>query len=566
MSMHEPVGTAKGPGESPHEYTFVTPDVEERVRHGEFVYYEAVVDGQVRQVVGRITDRRPLRTYPDVFMANPAVPPAHIAQMLGHGQGQHELFEITVRIIGYYDPVLKDFVNPRLPPRAGRPIFLCDDEMLSHILSTRERGKPGSAWIGSLLSREPDAVPIVIDAGAFTSTHLAIIASTGAGKSYLAGVLIEELLKPYNRGCVLVIDPHGEYDTLQEMTNRPEFQGEDGYRPEVKILRPQQVKVRISSLNVGDYRALLPNLTERQEYILRNALSALRRAHGDKYGFDDLMLAVREQGYKPADEMDEIAEEKPTKYADSVEAVLWRLDAVLRHSSSFNDYQQLPLQELYSPGRCTVLQLNEIDAREQQVIVATILRRLLQARVDAERGQADERSEDYIPYPTFTLIEEAHHFAPASGEVVTTHILRQILAEGRKFGVAVGLISQRPGKLDADVLSQCMTQCILRIVNPVDQARVAESIESVGRDLLLELPALSKGQVIIAGSAVNTPVICRVRRRHTSHGAESKDAPSIWVQYSSEGTRKRRERDHALPVELTQPPKPLGSVMLDDDE
>jgi len=115
--------------------------------------------------------------------------------------------------------------------------------------------------------------------------------------------------------------------------------------------------------------------------------------------------------------------------------------------------------------------------------------------------------------------------------------------------VAVGLISQRPGKLDADVLSQCMTQFILRIVNPVDQARVAESVESVGRDLLKELPALSKGQAIVAGAAVNTPVLCRIRRRITEHGAEDVDAPARWLVWFAEDRASGRERDRALPVE-----------------
>jgi DNA helicase HerA-like ATPase len=115
--------------------------------------------------------------------------------------------------------------------------------------------------------------------------------------------------------------------------------------------------------------------------------------------------------------------------------------------------------------------------------------------------------------------------------------------------VAVGLISQRPGRLDADVLSQCMTQFILRIVNPVDQARVAESVESVGRDLLKELPVLSKGQAIIAGAAVNTLVLCRVRQRVTEHGAEDVDAPARWREWFAEDRAGRRERDLALPVE-----------------
>jgi DNA helicase HerA-like ATPase len=196
-----------------------------------------------------------------------------------------------------------------------------------------------------------------------------------------------------------------------------------------------------------------------------------------------------------------------------------------------------------------VLQLNEVDHREQQVVVATLLRRLLQARMETEKGQAGEKDETYLPYPAFVLIEEAHRFAPASGDLVSSQILKTILSEGRKFGVGVGLISQRPGKLDSDVLSQCMSQFLLRIVNPVDQARVAESVESVGRDLLKELPALSKGQAIVSGAAVNTPVLCRVRRRITEHGAEDVDAPARWLQWFEEQRDQQSERDQALPFQ-----------------
>jgi uncharacterized protein len=225
-------------------------------------------------------------------------------------------------------------------------------------------------------------------------------------------------------------------------------------------------------------------------------------------------------------------------------------------SEIFNDHTNLPLSDLFTPGQCTVLQLNEVAEREQQIIVATLLRRLNQARMDTVRGRATQGSEDYLPYPGFVLIEEAHNFAPANAEIVTTQILKQILSEGRKFGVAVGLISQRPGKLDGDVLSQCMTQCIMRIVNPVDQARVAESVESAGRDLLTELPALSKGQVIVAGVSVNTPVVVQVRKRLTKHGAEDPNAPQEWRRYFDAEHERRRQRDDALPGDS---PRPRGS-------
>jgi hypothetical protein len=74
---------------------------------------------------------------------------------------------------------------------------------------------------------------------------------------------------------------------------------------------------------------------------------------------------------------------------------------------------------------------------------------------------------------------------------------------------------------------------------------VASAIEGVGRDLLNNLPALSKGQVIVAGAAVNTPVICRVRTRFTRHGGESKDAPDMWRQYFSRDKHESRRRTEA---------------------
>lgn len=540
------IGTTKGPGESAHEYTFVTPDVERQLKTGEFVYYETLVEGEVRPILGRVTDRIPLRLYPDSFMADPAVSPAEVAGMLGFLEQQHELFEVTVVVLGYYDPTLGDFINPRVPPESGSPIYIADDEALAKVLSKKQVGDVGSAYIGSLLSRGPDAVPVTLDVRGFTSTHLAIIASTGAGKSYLASVIIEELMKPYNRASVLVVDPHGEYGTLEEMQGYDEFRT-DGYEPEVRVIRPEQIKVRISSLTLGDLRYLLPNLSEKMHYQLGRTYNATRRKYGDKWTLAQFMVTLRagDEDHPVTDpDADLELEEDAT-----IGALVWRVNSVLGHSKIFDDFQHMPLQDLFRPGQCTVLQLNEIDQREQQVIVATLLRRVNQARMDTEKGLAAEGDDNYLPYPTFALIEEAHNYAPANADVVTTGILKTILSEGRKFGVSVGLISQRPGRLDSDVLSQCMTQCIMRIVNPIDQNRVAESVESVGRDLLKELPALSKGQVIVAGSAVNTPLLCRVRGRITRHGAEDPDAPARWQAYFSETAVTRRQRDEALPAE-----------------
>ncbi len=80
----------------------------------------------------------------------------------------------------------------------------------------------------------------------------------------------------------------------------------------------------------------------------------------------------------------------------------------------------------------------------------------------------------------------------------------------------------------------------MRIVNPVDQESLKYGVEAAGRDLLKELPALTKGQVIISGMCVNTPVLCQVRQRLTAHGGETLDAPSLWqAHFQSHRLRER---------------------------
>lgn len=539
QKLKTPIGTVKGPGETLHEFTFIAPDPDRQLKHGEFVYYTAPVDGHERQILGRITARSAVKLFPDTFMADPAVPPHTVAAMLGYESDATELFELTVTVLGFYNESLQDFTNPRVPPQSGAPVFIAADETLTHLLSRGRQGELGSAYIGDLLSRDPGAVPVALDVRGFTSTHLAIIASTGSGKSYLAGVLLEELLMPYNRAAVLVIDPHGEYDTLQQVQNKEEFR-DGSYGPRVRIFRPHDLRVRISSLTLPDLRYLLTNLSEKMHYQLGQAYRYAQRTWGeDRYTLEQLYRAVREVGDGAQGE-DETADDDPT-----TGALIWRLGAALGGSGIFHDFENLELDELFQPGMCTLVQLNEVEPRQQQVIVAALLRRVYQARIDTERGKLQREDRNHLPFPVFCLLEEAHNFAPANADAVSSDQLKIILSEGRKFGVGVGLISQRPGRLDSDVLSQCMTQCIMRITNPIDQNRIAESVESVGRDMLKELPALSKGQVIVSGASVNTPLMLRVRLRRTDHGGEDINAPAQWRRWF-EHEQPAQAADNAL--------------------
>ncbi|MEW6129317.1 MAG: ATP-binding protein [Acidobacteriota bacterium] len=539
------VGTVKGPGEKPNEFIFVTTD-NDQTRISEFVYYETRA-GQ--KIIGTVTDRNLSRALPDSFLADPATPPAAIAAMIGIEDSDLELYEITVSLIGYFDEQIRDFINPRIPPMPGQSVYLASSEMLARVLSPRQQGETGAAHLGSLLTREKDAVPVVLSVKDLVSTHLAILASTGAGKSYTAGVLIEELMRPENASSVLIVDPHGEYDNLQEI-KKAELKNlfsTSAYEPEVKIFKPERVKVRFDSLEFNDIVYLLPEVTEKMRHLLGVAFRAVKERVGKHghYGYQDLADEVTRLKYD-----DEKGDNMGAQ--TTVEALLWRLDARFRGYSKhqiFDDVRHNSLDELFKPGQCTVLQLVDIDQNEQQVIVATLLRRALIARMATHKGEvASATDEKYLPYPIFVLLEEAHRFAPAGQTVVSTNVLKQILSEGRKFGVGIGLITQRPGKLDSDVLSQCMTQFIMRIVNPIDQDTIAKTVEGAGRRMLDELPALTKGQVIVSGVAVNTPLMCRVRVRLTTHGGETIDAPAEWAKYHSNESRARRSEERSILV------------------
>ncbi|NER00287.1 MAG: ATP-binding protein [Cyanothece sp. SIO2G6] len=562
-STHHAIGTVKGPGENGNQYVFITSD-NRYVKIGEFVFYQVAQQEAIAtngkspvylKILGKISDRRLIDHLPDRIFADTEIDPEAIAALVGFADPNPTIYAVTVDVVGYFDKNL-GFVNPRQAPQPGTKVCLADDAMLERVLNKRTPGTTGAAHIGHLLLRDTGAVPIALDVKEVASTHMAILAGTGSGKSYTAGVLVEEFMRPQNRAAVLIFDPHGEYGTLADMRGHPDFAGDDGYSPQVKVLTPDDVRIRISSLDYYDILTLLPTMSDRQQAILNKAFAILKKHRRGEYRWavQDLISAV----YEADSSQDEDGNEKVGSSAPAIE---WKLEKLAR-SDYFHPQQHLSPKDLFEPGQVTVLQMNEISQEEQQVICAAVLRQAASARMDTQKEKIESDDENYLPYPVFILIEEAHRFAPAHEPSRCKMILRTILSEGRKFGLGVGLITQRPGKLDSDVLSQCMSQFLMRIVNPSDQDSLKYGVEAAGRDLLKELPALTKGQVIIAGACVNTPVLCQVRQRLTTHGGETLDAPALWQSYFQSHHKEERKIKTA-PLAARQRPTTFGGISID---
>lgn len=526
------VGTVAGPGDDPNEFVFVAPS-DRSIKTGEFITYTVAVDDEDRTVFARVTNRELIRGLPEGFLADPEVGPETVAATLGVPTDDTELYRLTATVIGYYDTNMTTFANPRQLPDPGTPLSVAPDEQLETVLPNLARDTvetdvtelPGVAHIGWLLNRQKGATNIHIPIEEFASTHLAILASTGSGKSYTASVLVEEMMRPSARASLLVFDPHGEYGTLSDIQGEEQFHSDDGYEPDVVFFNPERLRVRISELEIGDVMAILDNPSNRMQDRLSTAWRSIQNGESRTWGIDDLVVEMEDEF--GADDA-------------SVGALEWRLRRSIQRNDLFDPAENVPLDDIVDPGQCTVLQMDTLDRRDQQLITTVLLRRLYRERLDDVRDRESE-----VNHPIFALFEEGHRFAPASGDAPSLGIMRTITSEGRKFGFGLGIISQRPSKIDQDVLSQCGTQISMQIKNPNDQDAIKNSVEAAGEDVLRELPGLTPGQAVVSGDAMNTPALIQVRQRITEHGAESRDVVEEWTEAYAERQREPTRSESA---------------------
>lgn len=481
-----------------------------KLKSGDFVAY---LDRRVapdRHILCRVRYARSQKPYPDAFLQDGGLSPREILEFGGMETEDYDRYLITASIVGYFSEATKEFKHPRTMPDSGEAVYLAGNELLKDV-SKKTAGQCGAANIGTVLGTD---VPVVLSIKDIASQHLSIIAATGSGKSYTVGVLLEEMMRPNNRAAVLVVDPHGEYASIDQLKNFPEFREAD-YSPNVIILRKEDIKIRITELKLDEFMGIL-EMTDKMETFFEKAY---------------YMLPDR-ANFRKSDLLNEIRKLREESNQATIDGIIWRYESNIMKRPIFDDFQHTRLREQFSVGQLSVLELSGLARKEQQLIVAVLLRRIFDAREGTLNRQLGEKDEKYLPYPVFVVLEEAHRFAPHDGEAKSLSILRKILSEGRKFGIGVCLVSQRPSKLDADCLSQCMSQVTMRVINPGDKTHIGASIETMSQDILDELPALAKGEAIISGVAINTTTLVKVRQRITEHKGDSRDAPYEWVAYS----------------------------------
>ncbi len=413
---------------------------------------------------------------------------AQVDQVTKHASGETTA---TANIIGYRDKGLT-----RAPRHVIEPdsiVYKADQELISDTLGLDEEG----LRIGTL-ETNPE-IDIMADGEAFYK-HFAVLAQTGAGKSYLTGVLIEELLE--SDYPVIVLDPHGEYSSLAH--SNPDSDKSKGYP--VKEYSPntdinhKALPLKFSSVNLDKKQVttlISESLTNSQMGVLYTALKRLREK-GEDYNLLDLQDAVS-------------LEESTAKW--NLLNYLEQLD-----DSGLFAEEAIDLKDLVEPGQASVINLRAVEPEGAEMTAYLLAERLFELR-----------KLNRIP-PFIMVIEEAHNFVPEKGfgQAVSNPILRKIASEGRKFGMGIGVISQRPARIDKNVLSQCNTQFILRVTNPNDLKAISKSFEGVNSAVEEMITSLPPGVAFMLGN--DYPVMTDVRTRRTVHGGETQTSDTYVEQ------------------------------------
>ena len=361
-------------------------------------------------------------------------------------------YKVKIGILGFLDKLQKgQMILPAVPPLPGTSIIEATQKDLGTIF-----GPTTGEWIriGSLLRNS--TIEAKININKIVSRHLAILAMTGMGKSNLVS-LIARHIGSLN-GTLIIFDYHNDYESL-----------------DVSKINYMMAKIN-PRLLPADKLAEVIELREnadKQQRVLRESLTESVKQSKDFW--QALEESVSSYG-------------RTTKgYADSASRVLDKIDDSKHRFSDILDPDCGDPVDLIKEGRVNVLNISELSERQANAGLSYYLQELLQQRKDAvweRKGKSSQKRVNKFLAPIFVIIEEAHVFIPKGEHTDTKYWASKVAREGRKFGIGLGVVSQRPRNIDPNVLSQMGSLAIMKIVQDDDQQQIASAAESLSKDLL----------------------------------------------------------------------------------
>ena len=387
-------------------------------------------------------------------------------------------------------------------PSLGAPILSMTSKTLSQIYS-----QPGTASVKVGCLRQDKSLPANLKVDELIGQHFAIIGNSGTGKSCTVSVLLRSILRDYPNGHVVLLDPHDEY--AKAFGGQAEVISAEKLKFPYWLLTFEEAAEAICSQEPIKREAEIP--------ILKAAILAAKEIH---------MSAMEEQvpltvdtpiPYRLSNLVDHIKSEmgrlgRPEDYPpyNRIIARLIGLQADSRYDFMFSSLLvQDSMSEILSTilrmpvndKPVTILPLAGLPSEIVDVVVSLLCRLIFDYALWSDSGSTA---------PLLLICEEAHRYAPRDKEMgfePTRRSIARIAKEGRKYGISLGLITQRPSEISEAILSQCNTLFVMRLSNERDQSFVTHVLPESAAGLIRALPSLRTQEAIVVGEGVNMPMV-----------------------------------------------------------
>ena len=188
------------------------------------------------------------------------------------------------------------------------------------------------------------------------------------------------------------------------------------------------------------------------------------------------------------------------------------------------DLSELLLSWIGSEKPITILDISDIPSDIMMSIAGTLLNILYEALFWGQEIDVGDRKQ-----PLLIVLEEAHNYLRSGENSISSRNVQRIAKEGRKYGVGLMLVTQRPSELDETVLSQCGAIIALRMNNSKDRGYVSAAIQDELRSIVDLLPSLRTGEAIVSGEGVSIP--SRIQFNKLANAPKSAD-PMVSKQWN----------------------------------
>lgn len=385
-------------------------------------------------------------------------------------------------------------------PTPGTPVYPVSTADLKQVYAADDRAHID---IGTVYPTRDTRAALYIDA--LLGKHFALLGSTGTGKSTSAALILHRICELAPRGHIVMIDPHGEYGAAFK-ENGATYDVSNLQMPYWLMNFEEHCEVFLTtsgSEHQIDADILAKCLLmARGKSRLGQEISKLTVDAPIPYLLSDLTnLIGLEMG-----KMDRAGDTAPyLRLRTKIDEIKgdprygFMFSGMLVADTMANFIERV--FRLPSDGKpISIIDVSGVPSEITSVVVAVLSRMVFDFAI---------WSRNEPQRPILLVCEEAHRYIPSDAHAVGSSvgkILSRIAKEGRKYGVSLGLITQRPSDLAEGVLSQCGTILSMRLNNDRDQAFVRAAMPEGARGFLDSIPALRNRECIVCGEGVGVPI------------------------------------------------------------